>query len=399
MPGWTSFVAFLAEAERAPENQRQQLVDDLLRERKEWPWIEGNLATFIYANMGTTSAALNLDTIKDDPPFAVMTNLPGTTLWHVTRQFEPDALLDYLLAINDPMTPLATEPDIVKRVAQHWRTDPLNPLRMTTPQMDVSVLHMSAARPFPDWSRMYRVPHGRVNEHLLDSDQLNFRGRKLWVYTPPDYDKNAESYPLLIFQDGQWASGPLQLPYIADALIKHKRVQPLLMAMVQSAAQQERNAEYLNNDRHVAFLEEELLPFLRNTYRINSTIGIGGVAAGAAAAIHAALTKPTVFSRLIMISPPLGGRAGGEERVREGIARIESAEVLPQRIFQSVGRYETPSRFYRPALQLRVSLEGKAGVAYKFAEIGSGHGLVGFRSVLPEALAWIFPGSAFELNG
>jgi hypothetical protein len=39
-------------------------------------------------------------------------------------------------------------------------------------------------------------------------------------------------------------------------------------------------------------------------------------------------------------------------------------------------------------------LQRKAGDAYKYAEIGSGHGLVGFKSIFPEALSWVFPGEA-----
>ena len=69
--------------------------------------------------------------------------------------------------------------------------------------------------------------------------------------------------------------------------------------------------------------------------------------------------------------------------------------MLPKRVFQSVGRYEAKARFHKPAHALKLTLEGFQSVEYKFVETGSGHGLVGFRSVLPEALAWTFPGDAF----
>ena len=55
-------------------------------------------------------------------------------------------------------------------MTDHWQPDPLNPLRMETAQMNVSVLRMSDARPFPDWSAMRAVPRGRVYEHSVDSD-------------------------------------------------------------------------------------------------------------------------------------------------------------------------------------------------------------------------------------
>lgn len=391
MPRWNAFDSFLSEATAAAVEDRQALVDELLNERPEWPWIYGNRATFIYASAGTRSAALNMDTIKQDPPLAPMQQLEGTTLWHVTQQFERDDLLDYLLTINDPMTPLAQETDIVTRMANHWRTDPRNPLRMNTAQLNVSVLRMSSARPFPDWTKMNNVARGHIFEHTINSVQLGFTGRKLWVYTPPGYESSGLEYPMLIMQDGQWAVGPLQLPQIADALIKHVRLEPMVIAMIQSGGQNERLQEYVISDKYYAFTLLELLPFVQAQYRIDATnLGIGGVAVGAIAAAHAALKNPAIFERLIMISAPLG-KGPDQEKLEQIVKRFQDAKVLPKRIFQSVGRYEARARFIRPAETLSKILKARPDVEYHFVQIGSGHGLVGFKSILPEALAWAFP--------
>lgn len=398
MGNWESFQAFLAAAEAAPLAERQALVDALLRDRLEWPWVNGNLATFIYVSMSVNQVSLNLDTIETDPPFAAMTRLEGTSLWHVTRRFATDDLLDYLLAIDDPGTPLAQERDIIGRINRHWRLDPMNPIRMHTAQMTVSVLRMGRARPFPDWSRMTQVPRGRITEHSINSAQMGFAGRKLWVYTPPGYDPDAgREYPLLLLQDGQWAVGPLQVPAIVDALIKHGRIQPIVIAMTQSGDQKDRLKAFVSNDRFYAFVLTELLPFLQTQYRIDATdLGIGGVALGAVAAAHAALKNPAVFNHLLLISPPLG-KGVAQQQLRQYAERFEKARALPERIFQSVGRYETRSRFYLPAQLLYKILSERDDVAHRYVEVGSGHGLVGFRSVMPEALAWAYPGVASEV--
>lgn len=397
MPRWESFEQFLKEAKRTLTDRRQELVDALLRERPDWPWVEPGRATFIYVGMGVKQVALNLDTIQADPPFAPMMNLPGTTLWYVSSEFANDDLLDYMLAIDDPMTPLANEPDVVGRIARHWRVDPLNPTRMTTSHMNVSVLRMPDSRPFPNWKTLAWVSRGKVYEHNINSAQLQFTGRKLWVYTPPDYETNpGQAYPLLIFQDGQWAMGPLQIPAIADALIKHQRMQPAIIAMMQSGDQKDRIKTYISNDKHYLFVLIELLPFLQSQYRIDPiNLGIGGVSAGGIAAAHAVLKNPAIFSHLAMLSPPLG-KGSAQQQLLEYIGRFEKAPALPRRIFQSVGRYETRARFYLPARALAHVLGRRQDVEYQFVESGSGHGLVGFRSVLPEALAWTFPGAAHE---
>jgi enterochelin esterase family protein len=318
-----------------------------------------------------------------------MSHLEGTSLWYVTREFEPDDLLDYMLAIDDPMTPLSGEKNLVERVTKHWHVDPLNDRQIKTAQINVSVLQMPQARPFPDWSTMPGVPRGTVTEHTIDSRQLGFEGRGVWVYTPPGYTTSGEEYPLLMLMDALWCTGPLQVPYIADALIKHHRMQPTVIAMLQSAPQDQRPRELVTNDRHALFLLSELLPFLQNQYHINPLdIGVGGVGMGAIASMHATLTNPAAFSHLLMISPPLQGQ---EVSLQDYRRRFETAAMMPDRIFQAVGRYETFSRFLKPGRRLAEVIERRSDVAYRFIEHGSGHGLVGFKGILPEALAWTYP--------
>lgn len=394
MADWTTFDEFLAAALAQPEADRPALVEALLAQQTDWPWINGAHATFALQRPNASRADLNLDTIATDPPFAPMEHLPGTDFWHVTRAFEPDDLLDYMIALDDPGTPLASEPDLAGRVALHWGTDPLNPRRMETAQMNVSVLRMPQARPFPDWTRFAAVARGHVYEHSLGSQEIGFIDRKVWVYTPVGYETSPAPYPLLILQDGQWAVGPLQAPAIADTLVKHNRMQPTLIAMVQSGAQDERMREYTASERYTTFLLSELLPFLQTNYAIDAgKVGIGGVDLGAVAAAHAALRSPAVFSRLALISPPLG-RGAGQDALRELVARLESSPDLPGRIFQSVGRYEAKGRFLKPARALRERWSLRRDLDYQFVETGSGHGLVGFRSVIPEALAHVFPAGA-----
>lgn len=398
MPEWDSFDVFLREATQVnDDSRRQQMVDELLQARKTWPWINDHRATFIFNKENIQRAGINLDTIKSDPPFAPMTHLEGTSLWYITMEFEYDDLLDYMLVVNDPMTPLRSEQDLVGRVSRHWQIDPLNPLMMQTAQINVSVLRMPQARPFVDWSKMPAVRRGNVTEHAIRSRQLGFGDRHLWVYTPPGYDPDRRAeYPLLLLMDAQWCMGPLQIPQVVDTLIKHERMQPTIIAMIQSGTQEERPREFIANDRHYLFLLTELLPFIQTHYHVNPMeLGVGGAGVGATAAAYAALMNPVAFTRLIMISPPLAGR-GGEEKLTQYLPMFERAEKLPQRVFQSVGRYELKSRFYNPGRNLAEHLQTRRNVDFRFAELGSGHGLVGFKGIFPEALAWVFPAVVSE---
>ena len=392
MAGWSSFSSFLAEAWNISEDKRQALVDTLLQERSEWPWINGAEATFICTGSRVESAALNLDNLKTDPPLKPMIRLGGTDLHYVNHVFAQDDLLDYLIAINDPMTPLAKETDLTARVTKHWKIDAHNPKQMQTSTMDVSVLQMPQARPFPDWALMKTGHQGNTVEHKMDSKQLGVTGRKVWVHTPPSYKDSNLTYPLLILQDGQWMASPLQVPMMADVLVKHGRMAPVVIAMIQSGNQEDRLRDYVGNDQYYTFIMTELIPFLQTHYRIDPTnLGIGGASAGAIAGMDAALKNPAIFSGLMMFSPPLG-KGTAQDKLAKYIDNMKNARLLPQRIFHSVGRYEAKARFLLPNQLLSKTLSERQDTDYRFVELASGHGLVAFRSVLPEALAHIFPG-------
>lgn len=393
---WNSFIQFLCEIYQLSADLRQSAVDELLTTRTEWPWIERDRATFVYDSFTATSVAINIDIVNRDPPFEKLVRLDDTSLWYYQRYFDRDALVDYMFAINDPGTPLAQEVDLMDRIGRFWESDPLNGLSIQSSQTTTSVLQMPKARPFPSWQVMAAVPRGRVIRHRFSSSQLGFSDRNLWVYTPPGYNANdGKVYPLLVLMDGQWAVNAFEVPYIADALIKHGRMQPIIIAMVASGSQTDRVNEYIGNDAHYALIVAEILPFLQTELQIEPVnLGLGGVGEGAVAAAHAALKNPAIFAHLIMISPPLG-REPAVRLLREYAERFRDSPLLPRRIFQSVGRYEHVLRFYQPALALRGILERRMGhdpdLSYKFVELGSGHSLAAFKSVMPEALAHTFP--------
>ena len=377
-------------------DERQGLVDELLGAQEAWPWIERDKATFAYDSWTAQSVALSIDIVNRDPPFEKMVRLEDTSLWYFQRYFERDALVDYLFAVDDPGTPLAHEVDLMERVGRYWQADPLNAQTIRASQVDSSVLQMPRARPFANWQAMPAVPRGKIYRHRFSSRQLDFQDRNLWVYTPPGYQAgDGIDYRLLVLLDGQWAAQMLEVQYIADALIKHGRMQPIIIAMLAAGTHSQRLAEYIGNDKHYAMIAAELLPFLQAEHRIEPLdLGLGGFGEGAVAAAYAALKNPAIWDHLIMISPPLG-RAPAVELLKDFAQRFRDLPILPNRIFQSVGRYEHDLRFYQPALALRGILERRMthdpDLKYRFVELGSGHSLAAFKSVLPEALAHAFP--------
>jgi len=386
---WNSFIQFLCEVYQTPPQEHQRLVDELLSTGDDWPWVERGKATFVYESTTAQHVALNIDIVNRDPPFEHMVQLEGTSLWYFQRYFERDALLDYMFAVDDPGTPLAQDLDLGRRVERYWRADARNTRSISSNQLRASVLQMPRARPFADWARMRAVPRGRVHMHKMHSAQMGFPSRSLWVYLPPGFSAgDGKRLRLLLVLDGQWAMHILQLPYIVDALIKHGKIQPIAVAMLASGTDDR------SSDRYYPMLTSELMPLLAAQHKLEPpALAIAGMSESALAAADVALKNPALYRYLLLLSPPLGAPQHRKlvQTIRQ---RLQDSPQLPRRIFQAVGRYENEQRFYQPALQLRDILQRRmqydADLDYRFVELGSGHSLAAFKSILPEAIAHAF---------
>jgi len=90
-----------------------------------------------------------------------------------------------------------------------------------------------------DFYALKNVPHGQIRENLFYSKVTNVT-RRVFVYTPPDYDKNTTSrYPVLYLQHGGgedetgWPSqGKTNL--IVDNLIAEGKTKPFIIVMASS---------------------------------------------------------------------------------------------------------------------------------------------------------------------
>jgi hypothetical protein len=87
-----------------------------------------------------------------------------------------------------------------------------------------------------DFYALKDVPHGQIRQNLYDSKITN-TWRRCFVYTPPDYDKDAtKRYPVLYLQHGMgedetgWGvEGRVNL--VLDNLIAAKKAVPMIIVM------------------------------------------------------------------------------------------------------------------------------------------------------------------------
>ncbi|HHT9916371.1 TPA: alpha/beta hydrolase [Legionella pneumophila] len=133
--------------------------------------------------------------------------------------------------------------------------------------------------------------------------------RKYWVYLPPNYDKQALPYPMVLFLDGSDYLNPMPAPLILDKLIQEGSIPPCVAVFLEYSSIH-RMHEYNCNDAFTSFLAHDFIPILHDKNQLNITqearlITLVGQSASGLAAFYAALTIPTVFGNAIALSPSL----------------------------------------------------------------------------------------------
>lgn len=146
--------------------------------------------------------------------------------------------------------------------------DPGNPAIKPMREPRTSILHLPGEPPLV-WD-FQNVPHGVVRSHTYQSKSLG-RLRGLAVYTPPGYDQNRKTYPVLYLQHGSgdnqdtWTAHG-KAHWILDNLIAQGRAKPMIVVMLDGHAatpgSQGNNTQLFERD-----LLEDVMPFIKANYR------------------------------------------------------------------------------------------------------------------------------------
>lgn len=164
------------------------------------------------------------------------------------------------------------------------------------------------------------VAHGAVEQRLYNSKSIE-AVRRAFIYTPPNYSRSSERYPVLYLlhgaggdESGWTANGRTNV--ILDNLIADGKLKPLIVVMPYGYAYapgspraegpdaQKRQRELFNRD-----LIEDLIPFVQANYRVHADRdhrAIAGLSMGGGQALGVGLSRTDVFSRVLGFSSALG---------------------------------------------------------------------------------------------
>ena len=313
-----------------------------------------------------------------------MHHLAETDIWHISYRVRNDTRESYQFSMSGATL-----------------TDPLNPRKHVFPSDDEnqvtgwvsSVVELPQAPHQPWTAPRSGVSAGQVTLHRLHSDVLNDE-RRVWVYTPSDYQPEGVPYSLLLLLDGWFFVHVIAAPTILDNLIADGLIPPLVAVMVGSVFDKTRERDLSCYTPFVDFLTGELIPWAHQKYHITydpaMTVLVGTSRSGLAAAF-AGLRRSDVFGNVLSLSGSLMWTPDDDEEDEWLARQYVSSPRLPLRFYLSAGRYETlaPSPEAPTLLvtnrHMRDVLQAK-GYSVHYAEFSGGHNPMNWQGTLADGL-------------
>lgn len=323
-------------------------------------------ATFLYSGKAKT-VALAGDMNGWNEQKDTLVRVAGTDLYVLSQEYPSDARLEYKLVVNGEMIldPLNSRTSVYGRGANSEA-----PMPMFIPPREI--LQDPA------------VPGGTVEEWMIGSKQPDM-ARTATIYLPAGYAGSSDRYPVLYLNDAFGVLKFGKMVVILDNIIGWKVIQPVIAVMLPSV--KDRIAEYSMNPAFEAFVVEEVVPAVDARYRTRPFAefrAIGGISAGATAALSLAIRHPEVFGNCI-----------AQSTATNLVPLLQLAKTGPSRpisVYLDVGSFEAD--FYGRDLvdstrRLRESLLGhKCSVLYK--EVNQGHGWASWRTRTRDAFTFLY---------
>jgi len=250
------------------------------------------------------------------------------------------------------------------------------------------------------------VPKGTLSKVWYDSPVIGFN-RRMYVYTPPGYEKGAEDYPVLYLLHGgmndedTWVSmGRVNI--IMDNLIAMGKAKPMIVVMPNGNPDQVAvpfesypftpdpkltGPEPLTmaNGFFEASLVKDVVPYMEANYRVLADQGdraVMGYSMGGGQVFRITLDNPEMFGYIGLFGP---GIFYNPEIDNEQMKALKRAE--PKLYWVGCG---VDDSLFLPVTTVLLPLLKKNEINYYFKELPGGHGWPNWSKFFAESIPVLF---------
>jgi enterochelin esterase family protein len=363
---------------------------------------ESVLVTFVWKGKPETKNVFllwpRLSYARPDDYF--FSHLPGADVWFKTLKVQRGMRIHYQLSPDDP---LGQRPE--GRWSRRAQADPLNPKRdnpdrSVPPEHVRSLLELPGALPQPWYAKRLGVPRYSQIEKEISSQVLK-SVRKIFVYTPPGFSAQHQPYPSIYLTDGEDPDGLVFATWTFENLLAEGRIPPTVVIRIVNADQETRNRELACNTPFTNYLNDELVPFVRNSFNTSSEpskTAIGGYSLGGLAASYAGLRHPETFGLILSQSGAYWFEPTHQDYAEPNWLARQFAErhKLPLRFYMDAGTNELDMTgrgggILVPNRQLRDVLRAK-GYEVRYQEFAGDHDYINWRGTLADGLIALLGG-------
>jgi len=229
----------------------------------------------------------------------------------------------------------------------------------------------------------------KITSNILDNS------RNIYVYLPSDYDKTTKKYPVIYLFDSFIYLNRVEVPNVLDNLIHENKIEPMIAVFIDNPTRTSRDYELPMNSLFKDFVVKELMPQIRDRYRITNVPDktmIGGMSYGGLAAAYIAFDCDSIFGRVLSQSGSFWRDTIGDlkyanmNRTDFMINRFIKEDIRKIKIFLDWGLqedmvYGANRKFVRILNQLNYD--------FRFIEFNGWHDWSNSRKTFPNGLLYL----------
>jgi enterochelin esterase-like enzyme len=236
---------------------------------------------------------------------------------------------------------------------------------------------------------------GEVHVHKVKSKQLG-NERRIYVYTPPGFQKSAGPYPLLVLFDGKDYFSKIPTATILDNLIAQKRLPPTIAVSIDPV---DRWHELGIGQPFIDVVARDIVPWVQTRYRATAdprATVVGGLSLGGLAAVYAAFRHPEVFGNVLSQSGSFWWFKDGDDEYEWLTRQIAASPRRAICFYLEVGLLEG-ARPGAPSMvlanrHLRDVLIAK-GYSVTYRPFAGGHDSICWRGTFGDAVVLLLGGA------